>query len=263
MKIFKAIMLASLVTLFVAGCAELEEDSGLGVHPPDWSTPGSANSHAVAMDEQGLPNAAEDCGSCHGADYGKPDDECFLCHATGGDYGHPDSGFVGPSGENFHGQAVIDLAGTDECGKCHSWEVSGELDFDLGGWAQLGCNGCHAGGRSGHPALTEWFNPSSPNFHGVAAAGAAIQDCAQCHGADYLGGWTEVSCNACHPPSGIHPDGWIGGSATEGTHGNLILADNGFGVGDCEACHGADLEGGWTGEDCRPCHNDFYPPPRF
>ena len=263
MKTTIAILVTFLGLLFVSGCAELDESGGIGLHPPDWSKPGSSNNHAAALADAGLPNSVMDCGGCHGADYGKPDDDCFECHASGAEYGHPDSGFVGPSGENFHGQAVIDAAGTDGCASCHAWESSGSLDFDAGGWSQQPCNTCHAGGRSGHPASPDpWFNPTSPRFHGAAAAGAMIQDCAQCHGADYLGGWTEVSCNACHPPAGIHADGWVGGSATPGTHGNLIQADNGFGKEDCQACHGQDLEGGWTSQDCRPCHNDFYPPPR-
>lgn len=265
MKTTRTIVLAFLAAVMVAGCAELDESgSGIGIHPGDWSTPGSPNNHAAALADEGLPNSAEHCGSCHGADYGKPDDECFVCHASGADFGHPESGFVGSSGEDFHGQAVIDMAGTDGCAACHAWEASGDLDFDLGGWAQVACNACHEGGRSGHPGIGEWFNPSSPQFHGVAAAGAGIVDCAQCHGEDYLGGWAGVSCNTCHPSAAdIHPAGWIGASSTPDTHGYLILASNGLSRDDCEACHGQDLEGGWSGQDCRPCHNDFYPPPRF
>ena len=321
MKTTSVILVTFLGLLFVSGCAELDESGGIGFHPPDWSKPGSSNNHRAALTEAGLPNSAMDCSGCHGADYGKPDAECFECHSTGGEYGHPDSGFIGPSGENFHGQAVIDAGGTDSCASCHAWEESGSLDFDAGGWSQQPCNTCHAGGRSGHPASPNpWFNPTATDFHGRAfkddfahcgechgvdyAGGwtevscdaachnpesvdfhphgwtgdASVQsthgfairsdaylltNCGGCHGADYLGGWSQVECNVCHAPGGIgvHPDGWVGASANEGTHGNYLAADPSF-QGTCEGCHRTDLEGGWALQDCRPCHNDSYPPPR-
>jgi hypothetical protein len=264
-------VVATCAVILLTGCAETLDpgEGGIGFHPADWATPGSANNHAAALGDKGLPNSAQDCEGCHGTEYGKPDPasdepatDCFACHLTGGESGHPESGFILPSGAEFHGQKVIDEGGTDRCGHCHSWEFDGELDFDVGGWSQQACNVCHAGGRSGHPGAEVWFNPISPRFHGVAAAGADIAGCADCHGADYLGGWTELSCNTCHAAGAvpIHPNTWIGGVATPGTHGYLLtvqppatepeLTDE-----TCRGCHGADLQGGWSGRDCRPCHS--------
>lgn len=242
----------------LVGCAELEDadETGLGFHPADWATPGSDDNHAANLMDRGLPNAVQtDCSGCHGADFGKPDSDCFACHATGAGVGHPASGFVGPSGADFHGAMVIQEGGTDRCGECHAWEEAGELDFNLGGWSQQACNVCHAGGRSGHPASSDWFNSSSPDFHGTAAARGMITDCAQCHGADYLGGWTDVSCSDCHGSSSldIHFDGWVGASTTDGTHGYLITHGE-IAMSDCAACHGATWDGGWTGQTCMPCH---------
>ncbi len=255
------LLAAFLIAVFalLAGCAETRDplEGGIGFHPADWATPGSDNNHAAVLASEGLPESVrESCSGCHGADYGKPGDDCFLCHTSGGEAGHPENGFIPPFGADFHGQKVIDAAGTDGCGGCHAWESNGKLDFDLGGWSQQDCNVCHAGGRSGHPAATEWFNPSSPGFHGKAAAGGMITDCAQCHGADYLGGWTGVSCNDCHVSggTGIHPDGWIGATTTEGTHG-WLLAQGELALPDCQACHGATWDGGWSGRDCTPCHS--------
>lgn len=254
-KLITLLCAATLVA--VAGCAEVDESGGVGYHPIGWFTPGSAQSHKVALTEAGLPASVEACAQCHGADYGYPDMQCFTCHASGGEAGHPASGFVGPSGAQFHGQSVIDAGGTDSCSHCHAWEFAGRLDFDLGGWSQQACNTCHAGGRSGHPALGVWLVRDSGNFHGDAAAGGNITDCAQCHGTDYLGGWTGISCNECHPGlASIHPDNWIGSSGTEGTHGYLV-SNGAIGVDDCLACHGADYMGGWTGQGCLGCHPGF------
>jgi hypothetical protein len=308
MKITRTIMLAFVAAICAVGCAELDESgSGIGIHPPDWSKVGSPNNHAMALAAAGLPNSVEDCSGCHGEEYGWPDEQCFACHARENSQGHSVVGYP-PSGADFHGEAVIDAGGVTGCGNCHAWSVDGELDFTQGGWSKIGCNGCHAGGvsghpgsnrwlnpsspgfhgeavkgeeapdcnachgadyrggwaevscftchaggPSGHPASSEWLNPSSPEFHGQAAAGPAITGCADCHGADYLGGWTGVSCNLCHPNSDIHPVGWVETTDTPGSHGyyldmELMTTD------DCRACHGEDFTGGWSGEDCSPCH---------
>jgi hypothetical protein len=254
---------AICIVILLTGCAESRDpvEGGIGVfHPSDWATPGSDQNHAAALGQEGLPNSAQRCSGCHGADYGEgADTDCFECHAVGAaPQGHPASGFVPPSGAEFHGQEVIDEGGTDRCGSCHAFEFDGQLDFNVGGWSQQACNVCHAGGRSGHPADSEWkYDPPSPQFHGAAAAGTGITGCADCHGADYLGGWTDVSCNNCHASSAIiaiHPDTWVGASATPGTHGYLISGEPGF-MDTCRGCHGTDLQGGWSGQDCKPCHS--------
>ena len=248
------VLIGCAAGLALGGCAELDDSGGIGYHPNGWVTPGAEQSHKAVLADAGLPNSVQDCARCHGADYGIPDMECFACHASGRENGHPESGFVGPSGANFHGQVVIDAGGTDSCSHCHAWETPGQVDFDLGGWSQQSCDQCHAGGRSGHPARTVWNIRGSGDFHGDAAAGGMITDCADCHGADYLGGWTGISCNYCHPANvDIHPDGWIGSTSNAGTHGWLI--DNGqIGVEDCLACHGEDYMGGWAGQGCLGCH---------
>lgn len=251
-------LLAVSALVLLGACAEVDESGGIGYHPNGWISPGASQSHKVALAEAGLPNSVEACAECHGADYGIPDMECFGCHASGQEFGHPTSGFVGPSGANFHGQVVIDSGGTDSCSHCHAWEAGGKVDLDLGGWSQQPCDSCHAGGRSGHPGFYTWLIRDSGDFHGDAAAGGMITDCSQCHGADYLGGWTGVSCNYCHPSNApIHPAGtWVGSKATEGTHGWLI-SNGEIEVDDCLACHGADYMGGWTQQSCLTCHPGF------
>lgn len=251
------VLLAGTVILGLAACAEVDDNGGIGIHPNGWITPGSDNSHRVVLESAGLPGSVETCAECHGADYGYPGTECFACHGTGGEYGHPESGFVGPAGATFHGQSVIDAGGPTPCAGCHAWEDASGLDFELGGWSQQSCDTCHAGGVSGHPATAVWLVRDSGDFHGDAAAGGMIADCAACHGAESLGGWTGVSCNACHPGlAAIHPAGWIGSSQTEGSHGWLVET-GAIAREDCLGCHGEDYMGGWTGQGCLGCHPSF------
>jgi predicted CxxxxCH...CXXCH cytochrome family protein len=59
-------------------------------------------------------------------------------------------------------------------------------------------------------------DPSSPNFHGtyIMNNNWNIQQCQQCHAADFSGGVTGVSCNSCHKYSG-------GPAACNTCHGNF------------------------------------------
>jgi len=123
---FAAVAICTIILL--TGCAETRDpgEGGIGFHPRDWATPGSDNNHAVALEQEGLPNSAQDCARCHGADYGfGTDDDCFACHAEGGPQGHPiDFDLRIP--EPFHGDVVINDQGTDACVACHAWVPEGE-----------------------------------------------------------------------------------------------------------------------------------------
>jgi hypothetical protein len=76
--------------------------------------------------------------------------------------------------------------------------------------------------------------------------------CATCHGADYRGGWSEVSCYGCHDGPGGHPIGWRG----RNQHGDYAET---YGIHPCAACHGQDYRGDWTGVSCYQCHDGPLP----
>ncbi|RKY90742.1 MAG: hypothetical protein DRQ01_08740 [Ignavibacteriae bacterium] len=69
------------------------------------------------------------------------------------------------------------------------------------------------------------YNPSSPDFHGklVVDSQNGIEDCRECHAADYSGGLTNVSCNSlnCHPTINVHVEGIIDPSSND-FHGSFI-----------------------------------------
>jgi hypothetical protein len=80
-----------------------------------------------------------------------------------------------------------------------------------------------------------------------------VENCAQCHGADYSGGISKVACTDCHigNQQSIHPASWgprhILHAAYVKTNGNSACAN--------ALCHGASLDGaGGTGPSCTSCH---------
>lgn len=104
--------------------------------------------------------------------------------------------------------------------------------------------------------LPSWVDTASSNFHGtfVNAAHGDVQSCLVCHGQDYNGGSSNVSCVACHQRTGgtIHGRGWITPSSAN-FHGKAIAAAN-WDMRPCQVCHGVVYAGGKVPSSCRTCH---------
>ncbi len=147
------------------------------------------------------------------------------------------------SSSDFHGNRVV-LFGPDGCEACHGgdWRGRGEAPS---------CYECHEG-PGGHPS--RWMDESSTRFHGKAVEQSGPSPCAACHGDDFRGGWSGVSCDTCHGsgPSG-HPDGWVDVNSPA-FHGIEV---EGGGIDDCTRCHGSTLAGGTSGVGCGDCHPGF------
>jgi hypothetical protein len=144
------------------------------------------------------------------------------------------------SSVDFHG-ARVEAGGASMCETCHGSALEGAPGVP-------GCDDCHAG-AGGHPG--GWASPAAEEFHAHAVAETGPSPCATCHGADYEGGWSGVSCYECHAggPSG-HPDGWLVPEAST-FHGLEVLTE---GVDRCTTCHGFGLGGGTSGVACADCH---------
>lgn len=89
-----------------------------------------------------------------------------------------------------------------------------------------------------HPA--GWL----PSGH-LAEAKARILNCTECHGNDFEGGISKVSCTQCHPLTNgntfaIHPVQW--GNFAYALHADFVKA-NGNTTCAVAACHGSDLLG--------------------
>jgi predicted CxxxxCH...CXXCH cytochrome family protein len=122
--------------------------------------------------------------------------------------------------------------------------------------ALLICMGCSdpAGDtelRSPHPE--GWADDDSPDFHGEQVSDPSV--CGVCHGEDYLGGNSGVSCYDCHE-SYPHASGWLNDDSPD-FHGDQIVD-----LSVCEDCHYDDDSDSWSCWDCHqyPHLNDWASP---
>jgi hypothetical protein len=100
-----------------------------------------------------------------------------------------------------------------------------------------------------HPP--EWMSSNAENFHGNKVIASGSESCKSCHGAEFEGGTSGVSCSKCH---GIypHPPEWTIPDNPQ-SHGEY-LDEGGGSIQECRACHGEDLDGGSSGIACSVCH---------
>jgi len=104
---------------------------------------------------------------------------------------HPQS-WTQESAADFHGKKVL-AVGTSSCTACHGTDLSG-------GESNVSCTSCH----DYYPHKKQWTEISTAGFHGEFIRGEkwSMAKCQKCHGADYRGGETGVSCYKCHTEDG-------------------------------------------------------------
>ncbi len=87
----------------------------------------------------------------------------------------------------------------------------------------------------------------------MAAAKSDSGACTTCHGADFKGGMSGVSCTACHlgGPTAVHPSSWTPMYSTHGPYAQT----NGTNACANQYCHGTSLTGvADSGPSCTSCH---------
>jgi predicted CxxxxCH...CXXCH cytochrome family protein len=97
-----------------------------------------------------------------------------------------------------------------------------------------------------------WLSRASENFHGkvLAKQNYDAEDCRRCHGNQFDGGITGVSCRSCHP-SYPHPaSGWVKGANSHQT----FLRGARYDLRSCQGCHGQDYAAQLQGKSCKTCH---------
>lgn len=104
---------------------------------------------------------------------------------------HPE-GWNSQGADNFHGTKVLTL-GAEFCQSCHGKDYSG-------GDAGVACNDCHAD----YPHPPTWTTPGNDNSHAAYLKDQywSMDRCKTCHGNDYSGGLSGVSCYDCHKNPG-------------------------------------------------------------
>lgn len=110
-------------------------------------------------------------------------------------------------------------------------------------------------GVTAHP--DGWTNPASGAFHGKAVLESVNKaaNCATCHGADYLGGTSGVSCTGagCHAVYPHRED--FANNQSDDFHGVFIAERGLWDLRSCQSCHGADYAGkGEPEKNCLTCH---------
>ncbi len=100
--------------------------------------------------------------------------------------------------------------------------------------------------ESPHPE--GWADPGSPNFHG--SQNINLSTCAACHGDDFQGGSSELSCYSCHQYP--HQPDW---SSLEIHGASVISAD--FSLEACSDCHLNTFSADSSSWDCWSCHSYF------
>jgi predicted CxxxxCH...CXXCH cytochrome family protein len=129
-------------------------------------------------------------GTNHAPDWlgGAPAGACGTCHFGAG---------VTPPAQHPQGPGGAGFADTRACAACHT-ETVNAADGTINVTGGKHVNGQLDGGGGHSPG---WADPAN---HGPAASGG-LQGCTVCHGTDFNGGSTGVSCNACHSANG-HPN---------------------------------------------------------
>lgn len=102
------------------------------------------------------------------------------------------------------------------------------------------------------------FNKQSDQFHGkmVADSPDGLVECKSCHGVDFSGGITDVSCKSanCHPTIDVHQQGIVD-TTSQNFHGKF-MPSVGWDITKCADCHNSDFSGGLASPSCLTCHTE-------
>jgi len=225
-----------LPLLHLNGCGDPNKEAVFASHPigQSWLDSGSANFHGDASEL-----ATANCTECHGSDYlgGSSGVSCDNCH-----FG-PNGDKV-PSGSNWnHGDTPHDSLSAEAatCNACHSILRSY-------GDGPNSCHDCH-GGAANHATGEQWLNPSINGYHGDVAEQSAVS-CQACHGSNYLGGSSGVSCSECHfGPSGSKVPPGVNWNHGFSNHDNREAYET-----TCNRCHTLLRSYGDGPNSCHNCH---------
>ena len=246
-RLWTLIMLAAGAGLLVS-CSELKKElapptsPAVGVHSEAWVDTTSSQFHGAVMKSSGFPT--EECVKCHGGDFsgGTSGVSCYGCHAL---YPH-DPEWMKADSDSSHA-AYLKRAGynTSSCVTCHGADLAG-------GSSGVSCNSCHAL----YPHPPGWTTPTDQGFHGVYLKNQSynLTGCSSCHGSDFQGGSSGVSCYGCHA-SYPHLDAWTN-VASGASHGHYLKAKD-WADAECQSCHGATYAGGTSGVACFTCHASY------
>ena len=153
-------------------------------------------------------------------------------------------GIMTKASDNFHGKLLGDNGFTN-CQQCHAADLSG-------GTAGESCVKCHSSIGVHQDGIK---NPSSDNFHAkfLFNNGLMMNECSECHGENYEGGFSTPTCQNCHKGIAVHKEG-VKNPGSDNFHGKFIEAHN-WKLSECAQCHGDNYAGGLISTTCNTCHS--------
>lgn len=196
-------------------------------HPAGWSAP--ANHGGAAKATPDATHGFASCTNCHGANYtGATGTSCKACHTTAP---HPAAPWRGTTATKTT-HTTTDPANAAQCSRCHAGGV--KLATPVASLAGAGCFNntlCHA--SVGHPA---GWAATGHQIAVKAAAGAStgMDSCRSCHGTDFKGGTTGVSCMKCHTTS-PHSKPWLTSTGATTYKHSTVDTTNASACGSCHA----------------------------
>jgi len=149
-------------------------------------------------------------------------------------------------GDNSHGKYLKDANySLASCQLCHGTDYKG-------GTSDVSCYKCH----TSYPHNDNWNVSSSGENHGAYLSGInfSLKGCQHCHGEDYTGGSSEISCFTCHS-NYPHKADWLKEDSND-FHGQY-LKEGDWSSESCQSCHGDDYKGGISKISCFTCHEDY------
>ncbi|MCF8239961.1 MAG: hypothetical protein K9J16_01140 [Melioribacteraceae bacterium] len=249
-------------------CATAECHPTISVHQTGILAPTSAKFHGKFLLATG--NDIISCTQCHGEDFkgGSVDASCAnqFCHPS---IPVHKSGILNQNSSNFHGTYIVNSENDMfACLSCHGEDFAGG---DVG----VSCNNSDC-----HPTITVHkdgvLDPTSDNYHALYFGETEydMYNCQNCHGTDFAGGDTGLSCTTCHSGITVHNTG-ITDPASDNFHGKYMNLTANYDLTLCITCHGDDYTGMNTAiscetsgcheqangpEACNTCHGDFNNP---
>lgn len=193
-------------------------------------------------------NSSSSCATarCHGVDFiptpGVTNGPgCSSCHDS---YPHA----PGWNSGTVHG--LVALADISICKDCHG---NGLNQAPPGYQTCQQCHPSYLQHESAEIGVVNWDTYAGHGQYVMNDLSGDPDSCKLCHGNDYLGGLSHVSCKSCHTSFPHDAADWDTGTG----HGDYVQTTLGGDLTECKGCHGNDLTGGTAGVGCTSCHANY------
>lgn len=211
-------------------------------HPTGFSSPDVHGAQAKAA--VGGVNGFAFCQKCHGSDFsgGLANTSCFSCHGVNAP--HSPKPWINTSRTHTN----TDVSNAPVCAQCHTAGANLSPQFQASSYS-TGTPGCFNNTLC-HGAVGHQSGWRDPGLHGAAAksqpgSSTGFAYCQICHGADFSGGVSGVSCftastatGTCHGVNAPHaPKPWR--TYPSPTHTTTVDDAAGGNAAVCAICHTA------------------------